>query len=213
VNVQLGLINVGFNDYVQAVVQNMSQEIITLRQGTAVAQLLLIKAKLPTFVDNQASKDFQPDSFGSTSKEFQNTLKDSYSLAKGEPFTAHETDLVFQPLFDVEDRLGPNKISVNFIPIHLLDDARSRALQTFDLQEFENSLIEKISPNIVATLPTVQEHAFEPLMVNNARTEEEKGKEKPHLNEDELSLLLAADIATNKNSASRRSFTCKQWIL
>ena len=71
-------------------------------------------------------------------------------------------------------------------------------MQTFDLQEFENSLIEKISPNIVATLPTVQELALEPLMVNNARTEEETEKEKPYLNEDELSLLLAADIATNK---------------
>jgi dUTPase len=47
VNVQLGLIDIGYHNYVAAVIQNMTEKEIILKKGTAVAQLLLIKAKIP----------------------------------------------------------------------------------------------------------------------------------------------------------------------
>ncbi|MFN9983098.1 MAG: dCTP deaminase domain-containing protein, partial [bacterium] len=46
VNIKLGLIDIGYHNYVAAVIQNMTDREIILRKGTAVAQLLLIKAKI-----------------------------------------------------------------------------------------------------------------------------------------------------------------------
>ena len=50
ITVTLGLIDKGFQDYIQVVIQNMSKKPLILPAGTAVAQLLLIKSKIPEFV-------------------------------------------------------------------------------------------------------------------------------------------------------------------
>ena len=42
VNVQLGLIDIGYHNYIATVIQNMTEREIILKKGTAVAQLLLI---------------------------------------------------------------------------------------------------------------------------------------------------------------------------
>ncbi|MFN9939794.1 MAG: hypothetical protein ACK56I_10010 [bacterium] len=49
--VNLGLIDIGYHNYVAAVIQNMTEKEIILKKGTAVAQLLLIKAKIPQFIN------------------------------------------------------------------------------------------------------------------------------------------------------------------
>ena len=49
---QLGLIDIGYHNYVAAVIQNMTEKEIILKKGTAVAQLLLTKAKIPQFIDD-----------------------------------------------------------------------------------------------------------------------------------------------------------------
>jgi dUTPase len=55
--VQLGLIDIGYHNYVAAVIQNMTEKEIILKKGTAVAQLLLIKAKIPQFINDQLSSE------------------------------------------------------------------------------------------------------------------------------------------------------------
>ena len=185
VNVQLGLIDVGYHNYVQAVIQNMTDQEIILKKGTAVAQLLLIPAKIPNFTYNEFTENSERGSFGSTGQSFEEIL-----TPKTSPFTIKETKLSHQHYLDVEDRLGPRQISINFIPIHLLDSPHERAIQVFELQNFENSLLEKISPNIMKILPVYQ--------CQNSSEETQISKEEPTLSENDLSLLLAADLATNK---------------
>jgi deoxycytidine triphosphate deaminase len=58
INVQLGLIDVGYHDYVIAVLQNMSEEPNILYAGTAVAQLLLLPAKI---LMTNGQKQTQPE--------------------------------------------------------------------------------------------------------------------------------------------------------
>jgi dUTPase len=151
VNVQLGLIEVGFNNYVQAVIQNTTNQEIILKKGTAVAQLLLIPATIPTFTYNEFTENSERGSFGSTGQNFEEK-----STLKTAPFTVKEAKLLHQHYLDVEDRLGPRQISINFIPIHLLDSPHERAIQVFEFQNFENSLLEKISPSVMETLPVYQ---------------------------------------------------------
>jgi dUTPase len=71
VQVQLGLIDVGFTDYLQIVVQNMSSEIIQINAGIAIAQLLLIKNKIPVFKNLWPHVENVRGSFGSTGQSFQ----------------------------------------------------------------------------------------------------------------------------------------------
>ena len=53
----------------------------------------------------------------------------------------------------IEDYLGPRKICINSLAINLLSTPIDRAHQTFELQEFENALLEKISPTLQSKLP------------------------------------------------------------
>ena len=43
--IQLGLIDIGYSDYVQTIIQNMTNNPITITAGTALTQLLLIKTE------------------------------------------------------------------------------------------------------------------------------------------------------------------------
>ncbi len=45
----------------------------------------------------------------------------------------------------IEDYLGPRKISINNMAINLLSTPIDRAHQTFELQDFENALLEKMT--------------------------------------------------------------------
>ncbi|MFN9910558.1 MAG: hypothetical protein ACK56F_31350, partial [bacterium] len=56
----------------------------------------------------------------------------------------------------IEDYLGPRKIGINSLAINLISTPIDRAHQTFELQEFENALLEKISPTLQSKLPTIQ---------------------------------------------------------
>jgi hypothetical protein len=56
----------------------------------------------------------------------------------------------------IEDYLGPRKICINNLAINLLSTPIDRAHQTFELQEFENALLEKISPTLQTKLPIIQ---------------------------------------------------------
>jgi dUTPase len=56
VSVTLGLIDVGFQNNVCMVVQNMSDKPLTLYAGTALAQLYVLKSKIPIFIEENFQK-------------------------------------------------------------------------------------------------------------------------------------------------------------
>ncbi len=70
---QLGLVDIGYHNYVAAVIQNMTEKEIILKKGTAVAQLLLIKAKIPQFINEWPETHSTRGGFGSTGQNFEKT--------------------------------------------------------------------------------------------------------------------------------------------
>ena len=75
ISVQLGLIDVGYTNYVETVIQNMSPHPTQIPTGTAVAQLLLIKSKVPSFTNSWPHTDKNGGGFGSTGQTFEKILK------------------------------------------------------------------------------------------------------------------------------------------
>jgi dUTP pyrophosphatase len=71
VNVQLGLIDVGYHDYVIAVIQNMTDKHMTLAQGIAVAQLLILPSIIPKFDNIWPLSHSNRGGFGSTDHTFE----------------------------------------------------------------------------------------------------------------------------------------------
>jgi dUTPase len=71
VSVTLGLIDIGYNEFVEVVIQNMLDSENILPAGTAVAQLLVIKNKIPEFKNEWFQITSNRGSFGSTGNFFQ----------------------------------------------------------------------------------------------------------------------------------------------
>ncbi|MFN9901213.1 MAG: hypothetical protein ACK55Z_21020, partial [bacterium] len=96
--------------------------------------------------------------------------------------------------------LGPRKISINSLAINLISTPIDRAHQTFELQEFENALLEKLSPTLQSKLPTIQ--LSQSNLENQDRKEEIQQTEtkltEPNITEQEVSALLAADLSMNR---------------
>jgi dUTPase len=76
VNIQLGLIDIGYHDFVIAVIQNMTDEPIMLDKGTAVAQLLLLPSKIPSFAHHWPISNSTRGGFGSTGQNFETLQTD-----------------------------------------------------------------------------------------------------------------------------------------
>ncbi|MFN9959369.1 MAG: hypothetical protein ACK55I_40275, partial [bacterium] len=93
--------------------------------------------------------------FGSTGQNFKKTttnniIQDTVQLLS-EEIMKDENEFL-----KIEDYLGPRKICINSLAINLLSTPIDRAHQTFELQEFENALLEKISPTLQSKLPIIQ---------------------------------------------------------
>jgi dUTP pyrophosphatase len=70
VHVYLGLIDIGFHNYMQTVLQNVTKHPIVLQAGTAVAQLLVIRSEIPKFELGWDDLESRDGSFGSTGQKF-----------------------------------------------------------------------------------------------------------------------------------------------
>ncbi len=133
----------------------MTEKEIILKKGTAVAQLLLIKAKIPQFIDEWPQTNSTRGGFGSTGQNFENTTTNNITQNSVQ-FLSEEIMKDENEFLKIEDYLGPRKIGINSLAINLISTPIDRAHQTFELQEFENALLEKISPALQSKLPTIQ---------------------------------------------------------
>ena len=172
VNVQLGLIDVGYHGYVIAAIQNMSDYPIRLERGTAVAQLLIIPSQIPTFEDSWPLSTSTRGSFGSTGQSFKekaSTASTNYSTLVNEleilpsrhgtqnavPFRIEKREQSC-PLAEIEDRLNPAVISLNGMRIRMMSDPVDNTQVLYDLQCLENELLDKASPCMLGKLPIYQ---------------------------------------------------------
>jgi dUTPase len=199
VNVQLGLIDIGYHNYVAAVIQNMTEKEIILKKGTAVAQLLLIKAKIPKFTNEWPETNSTRGGFGSTGQIFERTITNNI-VQDSVQFLSEEIMKDENDFLKIEDYLGPRKIGINSLAINLISTPIDRAHQTFELQEFENALLEKISPTLQSKLPTIQ--LSQSNLKNQDKEERIQSREtkltEPYITEQEVSALLAADLSMNR---------------
>ena len=224
VNVQLGLIDIGYHDFIVAVIQNMTPNPLTLERGIAVAQLLLLPSKIPTFCDKWPLSNSKRGSFGSTGQTFSENTNTNYLVTLSEIESEqdkqhrHETvqfSTVHQrapvsPLHAIENELNPTVVTVDNISVHLLGDPVENTQTIYDLRRFENKLIGRFSPNMYKKLPMYQsvilpaEHSApkppteeEELFAEADKTLFPKHYQVP-ITPDDLSHLLAADLLQNK---------------
>jgi hypothetical protein len=209
VQIQLGLIDVGYSDTVQAVIQNMLNKELTLEAGLAVAQLLLLPAPIPEFTSDWIEPLTQRGGFGSTGQEFQkipspieSTSSDSKESAPTSiSFTVLEEPKPIHPLLKIEDALNPSFLSIDNIRINLTGTKTEKTKSLYELKEFENNLINTEMINIFHLLPVIQTptNTLELSKINHSN--ETTSEENIPLDHGILTTLLAADLASNKNIA------------
>ena len=220
-NVQLGLIDVGYHDYVKAVLQNMDNKPTTLYAGTAVAQLLLLPSQIPYFQDEWPESQSTRGSFGSTGQDFKMKNSTNYMqvLQNVEYLKNMDSDqnniipfdLILEsqqscPLLKIKDALNPDYITINNIRIHLFDEPQENTQEIYILQEFENEILDTVSPYIMDRLPSYQitvASKESPIQETSSTDSEKYMKLFPKhytvpITPDDLSQLLAAESIQNK---------------
>ncbi len=110
--------------------------------------LLLIKAKIPQFINDWPETNSTRGGFGSTGQNFEKTTTNNNITQNSVQFLSEEIMKDENEFLKIEDYLGPRKIGINSLAINLISTPIDRAHQTFELQEFENTLLEKISPTL-----------------------------------------------------------------
>ena len=204
ITVTLGLIDKGFQDYIQVVIQNMSKKPLILPAGTAVAQLLLIKSKIPDFVPEWPEATGSRGSFGSTGQEFEKiTLNTNFllnsNLERCATFHLTEMPLQVNPLLHVQTLLNPDKIFVNNIPIKFLGDNISNSQTNHSFHSMEAEFMDSSPHDLAQNLPTL------PLTLCNTdvnslpfRKFEAADNTDIKLDASTIASLLAADLADNR---------------
>ena len=197
VHVFLGLIDIGFHNYMQVVIQNVSDKKITLPTGTAVCQLLVLKCKIPKFELAWEDLESRDGSFGSTGQNFErvNTNHCSIKIFRSPKFE----NLVSSAM----DLIDPHTFSINNINVRLLGSNSNRCDDMTNLLDFEKrSFTSSIS--IMEKLPILETYN---LQYDNIDTDEIENDEDPEyfekistpkLTEKDETALLAADLCENK---------------
>jgi hypothetical protein len=205
VQIQLGLIDVGYSDTVQAVIQNMLNEKLILEAGLAVAQLLLLPAPIPEFTSDWEEPLTQRGGFGSTGQEFQkvpSTKPTSENLQNSIPtsisFAALEATTVTHPLLKLEDTLNPSFLTINNIQVNLTGPAKEKTETLYKLIEFKNRLVNNELTNVSNLLPVIQTAINTLQLEKTVNLNEPTTEENIPLDHGILTTLLAADLANNK---------------
>ena len=198
VQVQLGLIDVGYSDFVQMVVQNMTENDIILQAGTAVAQLLLLKAKIPKFSPDWQEPEIHRGGFGSTGHTFEKTDQKENSLNYIQFYA--ENLKTEHPLLSMEDQLKPKFFHIDQIQVNLMGTGEDISQQLAELKQFEKQLLQKEAYKIYPTLPVLQTSILTstPTTKENFQLPTQNSKLQLPITQETLSALLAADLADNK---------------
>ena len=146
VHVFLGLIDVGYHNFLQTVIQNVSGREITLPAGIAVAQLLVFESRIPKFELGWDELESRNGSFGSTGNDFE----------KLNPATDLATNMIqlekYQTFFKgAIDILNPYSFKIDNMNINLLGNLEDRTEKITELLDLErksfspcNTILEKL---------------------------------------------------------------------
>jgi len=202
IHVQLGLIDIGFTDYLQVVIQNLNTEEVKLSEGMAVAQLLVMPSNIPELSTDWTETEPSRGSFGSTGQTFQTIdeiIRPSSDVLPSHPVECYLHELcVNNPLLVTYQLLNQQEYQLNNITIKLIGSAWQNSQDAFDLQEFEAQLIQEEKQDINMKLPPVPQN----LQLYNIQLpkliSEQPPPENPSLSEETLKVLLTTDLLENK---------------
>jgi dUTPase len=186
VQIQLGLIDVGYSDFLQTVIQNMSNETIYIPAGIALVQLLLIKSKIPTFTKEWPETTVSRGSFGSTGHNFKTVDTATNSAAsihenintnymettflnspenKISPTPIHfhiaGKQNVTHPIAILENELDPPFLTIDSFHINIAGTPIQRAQQLYDLNSFQAKLLQESTPSGQTPWPVIQKTDLE----------------------------------------------------
>ena len=131
VHVFLGPIDIGFHNYMQVIIQNVSDKKITLTPGIAVCQLLVLKCKTPKFELAWEDLESRDGSFGSTGQNFEKINSNFCSI---KIFRSPSFENLVSSAIDLID---PRTISMNNVKIRLLGSNSKRCSNLTELLDFE----------------------------------------------------------------------------
>jgi len=202
--VTLGLIDIGFTNFLQVVIQNMSNEKMTLPAGTAVAQLLVLPSQVPTLDNSWSVIEQSRGSFGSTGQDFE-------SIEPSEPTEQTIADIAsvqsvylvdasaYHPLADIVNKLNPQVCQVENFSVNLLGNEIANSQTAFMLEAFQAEILAEADQFNQLTMPQL------PSALANCQTstlpdklDEQLSQSNPYLTDETLATLLAADLADNR---------------
>lgn len=188
VHVFLGLIDVGFHNFLQMVIQNVTDKKVTLPAGTAVSQLLVIKSRIPKFELGWEELESRNGSFGSTGQNFEKVV------AANQCHVIKETlDSTAVSTVRALDVLNPYNFSMENLNINLLGSNEKRVQELTELLDFEKRNFSSCNL-VISKLPYVECNNLN--FVNDEKVE--SGSELPPLSEADKAALLVSDLCENR---------------
>jgi hypothetical protein len=176
----------------------MSESPLTLYAGTAIAQLLVFKSKIPDFFNDWPETSSARGSFGSTGNDFEQlSIATNFLQSKspqGECTKMSEVPDIFSPLLQFYEIMNPDTVKISNVKVQLLGDNVSNSQQMYDLQTFESQNIFPLPVELYNISPTVPQ-SFDKINVSQLPEKEIEIS----LDEKDLTALLTADITDNKN--------------
>jgi len=202
ISVTLGLIDIGFTNYLQTVIQNMSDKDVVLTAGMAVAQLLVIPSHIPEIVDSWSEPDSSRGAFGSTGQNFENIdviIHKTKNTLPANPVECYLHELSSSnPLLTSYNILNQENFQLENMTIKLLGDGLHNSQTAFYLQDFEAKLIQEEKRDTSIHLPLIPETLQVYYTKLPAAITDLPPPESPSLSDEALKSLLAADLAENR---------------
>jgi len=192
IQVYLGLIDVGFHNYMQTVIQNVTDKPITLKAGTAVAQLLVIKSKIPDFEIGWKELDSRDGSFGSTGQNFDKVVSSNTFDIRWK-----RADPLYEKIHSLIDQADPHLFNIECFYIKLNGKNADRANKLNELLDLENRLLQP-SNLIFEKLPSIE--VFNTEIIEDDFDEDDipvTMNPLPPLKEREKSILLIQELCNN----------------
>lgn len=195
ISVTLGLIDIGYTNFLQTVIQNMSNEKVVLPAGTAVAQLLLLPSQIPSFENTWPQPTSDRGGFGSTGQDFELTKPLNQVNAIMPHLVQKETN--YNSLLTLYDNLDNRSFKIEAFTIHLLGDNVQNSQDLHQLQSFEASLLPS-SPVSFEMPPEPKICCFTSDINEECEKTSQFHQDPLTLTSETLSALLAADLLENK---------------
>jgi hypothetical protein len=216
VHLMTGLVDVWFNHYTQIGIHNLSNEKVTIPEGTSMCEVHCLEHPVK-LIDEYESKtidhggELDPNSlyidrlwkFAEGDKKIFDRLKeklDKYPIEG--PIELEEIHCNTVRIIEEISELNPDKIFLDFMHINIMGSEEEKIEQINELLEYEDKFLVNKSLYISSILPVVHNNELELVLgKEDPRVDPENFRDSdgkiPELSDKERDALLAADLSDN----------------